>query len=244
MCSDIESKDTEADSPRCSVVAEGQGESTAKELPKGESRAPSNSPDLTGRRFGRLIVISKGDPYVNQTRSYVRWDCRCDCGANSLVTTSRLLSGKTRSCGCKRKETTRTHGQTVGGRHSPTYNTWQDMIDRCTNPNDPAFSNYGGRGIRVCDRWRNLNDFIADMGPRPPRLTIDRIDNDKGYEPGNCRWATRTEQNRNTRATKLTADIVRQIRASSESSYQWSKKLGVSYTTVKQARNGATWRDI
>lgn len=158
-----------------------------------------------GSRFGRWVVLEiiagkgkRGDP--DRTRRMVL--CRCDCGTVQKNTTSHLLGGQSKSCGCSLV----THGATVGGRPSPLYRAWSAMIDRCENPNGTAWHRYGGRGISVCLRWRHsFINFRHDMGPTfQPGLTLDRIDNDRGYDLYNCRWATRFEQAQNT-VTKLRA---------------------------------------
>lgn len=118
------------------------------------------------------------------------------------------------------------HGHAVGG-PSPEYRSWMQMAQRCANQKNPAFSRYGGRGIRVCDRWASFDNFIADMGPRPAGTSIDRIDNDGGYEPGNCRWATTTEQARNQKKTRRLTLGDETLPVS-----EWAERLGVSAKTL------------
>ena len=163
--------------------------------------------DLTNRRFGRLLVQCEGEQ-----RGHGRyWRCACDCGKAALVRGDHLTGGRIQSCGCLSAEltTTRnaTHGHaratTVG--QSPTYRSWADMVKRTTNPRTRRWADYGGRGITVCDRWRDFAAFLADMGERPPGRTLDRINNDGNYEPGNCRWATPSEQAFNRRPRKAAA---------------------------------------
>ncbi len=150
--------------------------------------------DLTGRKFGRLTAVA----FAGSISGRYCWHCQCDCGAVSIVRAGRLLSKQTVSCGCYGRTQHVKHGCSNGGAE---YRIWKHIKDRCCNPNDGAYKNYGGRGIQVCDRWlRSFENFIADMGPRPSRChSIERKDNNKGYEPSNCCWATRAQQSRNKR---------------------------------------------
>ena len=168
--------------------------------------------DLVGQRFGRLTVLDRAD--TGGCR--VRWSCVCSCGISVIVQGNHLRSGATTSCGCalsaaaQRRvrehglpdNTRHGHGSSRAGTRTTTYVVWMNMIQRTTNPRNPAWRDYGGRGITVCKRWRDFAAFLADMGERPDGLTLDRIDNDRGYEPGNCRWATWSEQRRNQRARR------------------------------------------
>jgi hypothetical protein len=149
--------------------------------------------DLAGQRFGKLIVQYDVRRKVGQ-ETRVFWICNCDCGGQIEVRNAALRSGNNRSCGClptgkvvhghaRRKEPT-----------DPTYQTWESMNQRCNNPNHKKYKWYGGRGITIDPSWKSFKQFLADMGPRPPGKTLDRIDNDLGYSKGNCRWATSQEQ--------------------------------------------------
>lgn len=157
--------------------------------------------NMAGRRYGRLTVTVA----YRLLRRTPQWFCACDCGEWGWIGAGNLKSGTTKSCGCLRRETTRrlsvTHGLTPVGNHHPLYASWCQMIARCENPRNPKYRDYGDRGITVCERWRrSFPEFLADMGSKPsPVHSLDRINNDGNYEPGNVRWATPVEQRHNRR---------------------------------------------
>jgi hypothetical protein len=154
--------------------------------------------DITGRRFARLLVISRS-PRPNPKSQKAQWICRCDCGTQLDVVGDNLRTGNTRSCGCLKKELSISRPFKHGQSHTLAYRSWHGARSRCTDPEDPAYSYYGARGITFCARWDKFENFLADMGDRPRGRSLDRIDNDGNYEPDNCRWATRAEQRKNTR---------------------------------------------
>lgn len=172
---------------------------------------PNNSSrrsDLTNQRFTRLVAL-----YFHSLEGRkAKWFCACDCGNTLPVRADSLLNGHARSCGCLQRETAAALGKsfiTHGMRHTPEYNIWCHIKQRCYNPKNKKFKYWGGRGVTMCERWRSsFENFFADMGPRPSdRQTIDRIDNDIGYSKENCRWATWSEQRLNQRRMKQTTQV-------------------------------------
>lgn len=187
--------------------------------------------DLTGVRFGRLTAVETVR-VPRATGSFRRlWRCRCDCGGETTTASASLKNGTTSSCGCLQLERVTKHGH-APFRHSQrnrTYQTWLSMIQRCTNPNATAYHRYGGRGIAVCERWRDYRNFLSDMGERPDKNhTLERINNDRSYEPGNTRWATRREQSVNRSSNRLVRYDNR-----SQTVIEWVRELGLDEELVR-----------
>lgn len=177
----------------------------------------------TGQRFSRLVILRFAGGSVGNRR----WLCRCDCGKTKTIIWESLRSGATKSCGCLRKDANVKQWQTHGLARTRIYNTWRHMIQRCTLRTNHAFPQYGGRGIRVCKRWLKIENFVADMGPRPAGKSIDRIDNNGNYEPGNCRWASPKQQRRNTRKTRVIS-----FRGKTQCMADWAADIGITPTTL------------
>lgn len=155
--------------------------------------------DLQDRSFGRLLVIA---PAKSENRK-TKWLCRCECGNEKVVGAGELLAGRSQSCGCLRNELLKlrnAENQTHGLSLHPLYGVWRAMLHRCEDPSDHQYRHYGGRDIKVCERWHDVTLFVKDLEETyRPGLWLDREDNSRDYEPDNCRWATPTEQNRNRR---------------------------------------------
>lgn len=157
--------------------------------------------DLTGEVYGILTVVGYSHTVRLASGTTKRhWKCVCECGGETTLAGERLRSGNTKSCGCRMGRYKHGHRRVVSGTTTKTYQTWNAMQNRCHVPTNTRYYDYGGKGVRVCDQWRGDNGFttfLNDMGERPEGYTLDRIDGAKGYEPGNCRWATAQEQYQN-----------------------------------------------
>lgn len=200
--------------------------------------------DLTGKRFGRLVVRE-----IKERKSPIYWVCNCDCGGTNIVQGGHLKNGNVKSCGCIAKEVTSDKSIKHGKSGTVEYKTWQQMKERCLNPTGKDFPKYGGRGITVCDAWKNsFEDFLAHVGTRPNGCkSLDRINNDGNYEPGNVRWATQAQQSRNTSATKLTAEKVADIKKRlrlGESQRSVGLHYGIRQQYVSKISSNLVWKDI
>ena len=193
--------------------------------------------ELVGLTFGRLTAIERvGD--LNGRPAYL---CQCECGNKKVVRSVDIMYGKTRSCGCLRNELSaernkRTKTKPNATKRHPLFYRWTSMRQRCNNPNNPSYHNYGGRGIKVCDKWESsFNAFVQDMGMPPDKsYTLDRIDNDGDYTPENCRWASPKQQLVNQRRSiRIT------ISGKTMHAMEWSDKHGVSYQMItRKFRDG------
>jgi hypothetical protein len=184
---------------------------------------------ITGQLFGKLTTLSEPHRRLSDKRLMVR--CRCACGAETVVLVHSLRSGHTKSCGCTRRESVIRAGHANkihGATHGLAWKTYYAMLDRCLKPENPGFKRYGGRGIVVCDRWKDsFLNFLQDMGPRPAGLTLERINNDEGYSPENCRWATYAEQANNRSSSQLIEALGETLTRS-----QWAKRTGIQAQTI------------
>ena len=174
-------------------------------------------------KYGRLTVLERR---VRNGRA--AWLCRCDCGTVKEILAQGIKNGTTKACGCLHQTPSRrSHGMSS----TRTYTVWLGIVKRCTNRNEPAYPQYGGRGILVCRRWRRFVNFLADMGEAPLGLTLERTDNDGNYEPGNCRWASRGEQARNTRRTIRVTFAGETLCVK-----DWAARFGLKASTLYAAR--------
>lgn len=189
---------------------------------RGSSRPPNKKHIInTGDQFGWLTALALSTKKTKTNGAmYV---CRCVCGLTMDVDKRLLIAEQRSSCGCKRNFRHRTHGK-VGTRE---YHSWVAMRSRCNNPKDIGYHRYGGRGIKVCDRWNRFENFLEDMGPRPENYSLDRIDNNGNYEPSNCQWASRVAQANNQRTNRFIT-----FNGETLSVTQWQKKMGFGEKTI------------
>ncbi len=205
---------------------------------------PPRVKDLAGQRYSRLIVLGYvGNHQLANGRNRPRFLCQCDCGGTAVLQAQTLISGYAKSCGCYQREVAsktakrlRAEGLfRIGGHkrhglsHTSIHNIWSGIRERCRNANSAGFKRYGGRGIDMCDRWYDsFEAFYEDMGPRPAGMSVDRIDNDKGYSPENCRWATVSEQAQNT-----SKNTIVEYNGESMALAEAARRSGVKRGTIK-----------
>lgn len=193
---------------------------------------PKRAINITGERFGRLVAIGP----VGVKRRQICWECLCDCGNLAVVRLSNLRNGTAQSCGCLHREITGAIRRTHGKSHSRVFYIWVAIKQRCSNPNNKAYKNYGGRGISMCAEWReSFDSFFAYVSQLPnfgvKGYTLDRSDNNRGYEIGNMRWATRLEQNRNKRQQKNAHLLTHN--GKTQPLHAWAVELGMAESTLK-----------
>lgn len=175
--------------------------------------------DLAGQRFERLVVLSLAQ---RNRHNQPQWLCQCDCGQTLVVRGCSLTSKNTQSCGCLLREVIVKHGMS----QTPTYGSWAAMLDRCFQATDPDWNLYGGRGIKVDQRWLKFENFLADMGKRPEGTSIDRIDPNGDYCKENCRWATAKEQANNRRNNRFLT-----FKGATKTLAEWALELGLGRST-------------
>lgn len=186
--------------------------------------------EVIGQKFGQLTVIK----HIENKNGHAYMECLCSCGKTTITTINRLKSGSTKSCGCLNKGINAIMKRLIHGMESSSeYRTWKHMKERCYNPTDKSFKNYGGRGIKVCDEWKeSFSKFYSHIGPKPSKkYTIERIDNNLGYFPGNVRWATMREQSNNRRSNYTIT-----LHEHTKTMIQWSRFVGIN--------NGTLWNRI
>lgn len=178
--------------------------------------------DLSGKRFGKLVVIKRHEKNKDDTRRGVFWECECDCGNMTTVGAASLPSGNTKSCGCLQKP--------LGGESNTyTYQSWSGMMNRCYNKKQSSYKNYGARGISVCKEWHNYLNFLSDMGERPKGSTIERINNDLRYSKDNCKWDSRKNQCNNKSNNAIMTLTLTMA--------EWSELLSINYSVLRSRRS-------
>jgi len=174
--------------------------------------------DRTGEQVGRLTILSDW----KREKKVTSWKCLCECGTEKWIRANHLTESHTRSCGCLMLDTNTSHNKS----RSLEYKVWDSMIQRCGNKSHKAYDNYGGRGISVCSEWQDFENFYADMGDKEG-LTLERLDNDKGYSKDNCKWASWSENNRNRRSIRIV-----ELDGVSKSVVEWAEVTGLKIQTI------------
>lgn len=189
--------------------------------------------DLTGRKFGRLTVL---EFHGKDKERRIQWKCMCECGNEIVTTGKRLRNGTTKSCGCLHKE--KFNNKTHGKRHTRIYSIWRNMLNRCDCKSHTEYSRYGGRGIQVCDEWKDFNNFYnwAITHGYTEKLSIDRENVNGNYEPCNCRWATAREQSRNTRRNRIL-----EYNGKKQCIADWEEETGIHRALIQQRIDRLGW---
>ena len=195
--------------------------------------------NLIGMRFGRLTVIEFAGMRnygVKKLHKRAMWTCKCECGTEKIICKDSLVQGSTRSCGCFHKEVAIKVNTSHGQYRTRAHITWMNMKSRCLNPQHPHYQNWGGRGIKVCERWLKFENFLEDMGERPRGLTLERIDNSLGYCKDNCIYATPTQQSRNRRCNRY---IVHN--GERRALWDWGERTGLGVSVIEQRLDKLGW---
>lgn len=193
---------------------------------------------MAGQRFGRLLAIRIT---TDGPKGHINYLCACDCGTEKAIPGSHLARGSTKSCGCLQRERIQAGAHTTHGRcRTPEYRVWWNMVARCRYPCVRQYKDYGGRGITVCERWeKSFQAFLDDMGPRPsPKHSIERLNNHGNYEPGNCKWVERPEQDRNKRNNRLLT-----AQGETLTLAEWSRRTGLAARTISQRISRLGWTE-
>lgn len=189
----------------------------------------ANFKDLIGLRFGRFTVLGLAE---GDTR-HLKWHCLCDCGSRLIVDGGNMTTGRTKSCGCLRSESSASRGY-INDVERRAHGAWAGAKQRCFNPKSINFHRYGGRGITMCDKWsKSFSEFLSDMGPCPDGMTLERKNNDGNYEPGNCIWIPAARQARNRRDTiRITHN------GKTQTLKEWAEQTGIPYACLQQRLYG------
>lgn len=193
----------------------------------------SATPIFEGQKIGQITAIKM----LGKKGHNISWECSCFCGNIFSALSSNIISGNTKSCGCLKAKICREKATIHGMSNTSVYGLWNNIMRRCYDAKNPAYKNYGGRGIKVCDRWHDFEKFFEDMGNRPEGFSIDRKNNDAEYSNENCQWSTATEQARNRRD-----NVFIEINGENKTIAEWSEITGVPYGRINQRRS-AGWHD-
>lgn len=188
--------------------------------------------DLTGMTFGRWTVLE----FYTRSKGQLLWLCKCICGKQKIVFGGHLKGGKSVSCGCLRKELSIARFTTHGLTNTKEYKSWSQMKRRCNDESGKDYPDYGGRGIKVCERWNDFKNFIEDMGSCPKGMSIDRIKNNLGYSPDNCKWSTPSEQARNRRSNRLLT-----LGGETKTLAQWAEEKQIDSATIRRRIDAYHW---